>query len=517
MTLLDGHVRQHALRRPDDEAVTDGLERFSYSVLERAVSHVAALLADSGVEPGDRVLVCMKRSTWALAAMLGVLRARAAYVPLEVRTPAARREEILTDCGPAAVLCDRGNAQALTADAVIRGLSAPVLVVDGSWLASREGSSAALTARPPISPDDLACVLYTSGSTGRAKGVMLSHRNIDEYARWAVERVGIESQDRVLSTAPFYFDMSLFDIFCALRAGACLCIATERVLLFPKKLLQFAESERATVWKGVSSLLTYLSRTGALGPDRIPTMRAVLFGGEELPTKYLRAWMATFPHKVFYNFFGPTEGTGASLYHHVPRAPEGVSEKVPIGIPRENTVVYLLAPDGSQVAAGEVGEIAVSGVCVTHGYLNDPERTARVFKEDPWRPGERMYLTGDLARRRDDGCYVFVGRKDDQVKLMGYRLELGDVEHALTAIDGVVEAGVLLATSAKAGVDELVAYVVLEGETSAARLRAALKGRLPFYMLPRHIHSIERLPRSVRGKLDRPALRVHHQAQRGGR
>ena len=510
MARLDEHVARHAALTPQAEAVTDGSGRFSYRELDASADRVAQQLRAHGVGPDAMVLVSMKRSVWALVAMIGVLRAGATVVPLEVRTPAVRRAQIIEGCRPRAVLCDGGNLAALQADEGLGGLAVVFLVVDASLEGPPSSEGEVAAPEPQGSPDALAYVLYTSGSTGRPKGVMLSHRNIDAYAEWAVHRVGITAADRVLSTAPFYFDMSLFDIFCALRAGAALCIATERALLFPKKLLEFSEAEAVTVWKGVSSLLRYLCRTGALSPDRIPSMRVVLFGGEELPAKYLQAWMATFPDKVFFNFFGPTEATGASLYHRLREPPATADERVPIGIPRENTELYLLDEELQQVAPGEVGEIAVSGVCVSHGYLGDPQRTARVFRDDPFRPGQRMYLTGDLGRCLPDGTHIFLGRTDNQVKFMGYRLELSDIENALTAIDGVSEAGVLLGPPGKAGVEELVAYVVLTGVTRVADARAGLKGRLPFYMLPRVLRPIDRLPRSERGKLDRQALAAHH-------
>jgi amino acid adenylation domain-containing protein len=508
MALLHAHVSRHAVLRPRADAVTDGTQRLDYAQLESWSRVIATQLEAAGVAPGDAVLVCMKRSVRTLVALIAVLRAGATAVPLEVRTPAARRDWIVGDCCPVAVLCDPANAQQLIDDERLRQHGATVLAVEGGPPTGMAPERSPL----PCSEDALAYLLYTSGSTGRPKGVMLSHRNIDAYAAWAVERVGIGADDRVLCTAPLYFDMSLFDVFCALRAGATLCIATERVLMFPKKLMAFGEEERVTVWKGVSSLLTYLSRTGALAPQRLPTLRTVLFGGEELPAKYLRDWMATFPDKAFYNFFGPTEGTGASLYHRVHSPPQGDDERVPIGIPRENTDLYLLDERRCPVPEGEVGEICLAGVCVAQGYLNDPERTARSFFDDPWRPGQRAYLTGDLAFRRPDGCYHFVGRKDNQVKFMGYRLELGDIEAALTAIAGVAEAGALVAASRLAGVDELVAYVVLEGPLSALEVRKALEGSLPYYMLPKRILPIDRLPRSERGKLDRRALLDHHLA-----
>ncbi len=508
MALLDAHVARHAAHRPEAEAVCDGSARLSYAALHQQADAVAQRLLAAGVPRGGMVLLCMQRSVWTIAAMIGVMRAGAVYVPLEVRTPEARRRQIIESCQPAAALVDAAGAKALGDDALLGELGAPVL---------QAGPDAAEPPRAPLpdpasrSPDQLACVLYTSGSTGRPKGVMLSHRNVDEYARWAVERIGIGPSDRVLSTAPFYFDMSLFDIFCALRAGAALCVATQRVLMFPKTLLRFAEEEEATVWKGVASLLKYLSMTGSLSPERIPSLRVVLFGGEELPPKYLRDWMLTFPD--YYNFYGPTEATGASVYHRVPAPPAEGAEKVPIGIPCENTDLYLLDEQLRPVPEGEVGEIALAGVCVTQGYLGEPERSARVFHDDPFRAGQRMYLTGDLGRRLEDGTHLFVGRRDTQVKVMGYRIDLGDIENALMSVEGVAEAGALLAPPSQAGVEELVAYVVLEGETALAEVRQGLKQLLPFYMLPKQLLPIERLPQSDRGKLDRKALRSHHLAR----
>jgi amino acid adenylation domain-containing protein len=510
MALLDEHVSRHAAARPGAEAVCDGTDRLSYAALECQASAVARRLVAAGVEPGGMVLLSMNRSVWTIAAMAGVMRAGAVYVPLEVRTPQARRRQIIEGCRPVAAVVDAAGAQALTGDEQLAALGASILQVGE---ASPAEPGPALPAPEQRTADDLACVLYTSGSTGRPKGVMLSHRNVDEYVRWAVERIGIGPDDRVLSTAPFYFDMSLFDIYCALRAGAALCVATRRVLMFPKTLLRFAEEERVTVWKGVSSLLEYLSRTGAIGPERIPSLRAVLFGGEELHPKYLRDWMLTFPAKSFYNFYGPTEATGASCYYELPGPPLEGAEKVPIGGPCENTDLYLLDERLQRVDEGAVGEIALAGVCVTQGYLNDPDRTQRVFREDPFRPGQRMYLTGDLGRRLEDGTLLFVGRRDNQIKYMGYRIDLGDIENALIAVEGVAAAGVLLAPNSMAGVEELVAYVVLDEGKKPAHARAGLEKLLPFYMLPKRFLPIERLPQTDRGKLDRAALRAQHLAR----
>jgi amino acid adenylation domain-containing protein len=509
--LLDEHIARHASLRPDGEALTDGACRLSYRELELLSNRIARCLRARGIGSGDLVLVVMKRSVRFLASVIGVMKAGAAYVPLEVRTPAARRSQIIGDCRARAVICDAESAARMAADEDVVRLGATILPADGEEVAAADETAPSRSG----SPDDLACVLYTSGSTGNPKGVMLSHGNIDEYVSWAVDRIGITADDRVLGTAPFYFDMSLFDVYGSLRAGAPLCIAVERVLLFPKSLIELAVREEVTVWKGISSLLMYLSTTGALALDPLPRFRVVLFAGEALATKYLIDWMKTFPDTAFYNAYGPTEATGVSMYHRLERPPAGADERIPIGIPCENTELLLLDDDRNPVTPGEVGEIALAGPCISRGYLNDPEKTARAFVAHPSRPGARIYLTGDYARRRPDGTHEFVGRRDNQVKFMGYRIELTDIESALTAIEGVTEAGVVLGRQARAGVAELVGYVVLGGEKTVVEVQAELRATLPFYMLPKHLHGIDQLPRGDRGKLDRRALEAYHREREG--
>ncbi|MCX5744253.1 MAG: AMP-binding protein, partial [Proteobacteria bacterium] len=232
-----------------------------------------------------------------------------------------------------------------------------------------------------------------------------------------------------------------------------------------------------------------LAQAHALAATRLPTLRIVLFGGEPIPTRVLVAWMQTFPDKVFYNAYGPTEATGVSMYYRVTRCPDDPGERIPIGIPCENVALYLLDDDRRSVPVGEVGEIALGGPCITRGYRNDVAKTAHVFIDDPWAPGARLYLTGDQARQRADGNYEFLGRKDDQVKVMGYRLELTDIEHALVSIDGVNAAGVLLA-DATADLAELVAYLEITRGTDLAKVLHELRQRLPFYMLPRRVHEV---------------------------
>lgn len=527
--LLQRYVDNCAAQFPDKEAVIDGQSRISYQDLFVQSNRLARCLIHNNMPRKSHVVICMKRSVQYIVAMIGVLKADADYIPIEARTPDHRRNQIIKDCNAYAIIGDDDTIPKILLDRSISEL--PQLIVSLGSKNYRQPSSHAnlitldklkLHNADPLDysneDTDLACIIYTSGSTGIPKGVMISHINIDDYVAWAAERFGISSNDKILSTAPFYFDMSLFDIFCSLKVGATLCVATERVVLFPAKLIEFAESEGVTIWKGISSLLMYLARVGAISRGRLPTLKTILFGGEALHAKYLIEWMRIFPEKTFYNVYGPTEATGISMYYRVEQVPKSAHERIPIGKPCENTEIFLLDQDHKLVSPGHRGELFIKSICVTRGYLNDLEKTERAFIDNPFSPtyGERIYGTGDYARLRKDGNYEFLGRKDDQVKFMGYRIELSDIEQTLASIDGVRDAGAILAESSLTGLEELVACVELDDMVPLSGIVEEAKKRLPHYMMPKHLIPIGCVPRSDRGKINRQALHNHYRNKEHG-
>jgi amino acid adenylation domain-containing protein len=499
---------------PERVAVTDGRRAITYGELTESSSRLAGLLVECNVGRGDRVAVCTRRSPDYLWAILGIIRAGAAYVPLDPKAPPERWRKIVDDCAPSALVGDLSSIQAIMAaglTALPKILLAPrsKLHDDGMVVAADLEDILAAPAVPPVcgnTSEDLAYILYTSGSTGVPKGVMITHGNVCNYISWAVESFAIRTEDRILGTAPFHFDMSTFDVWCALKTGATLCLADESLTLFPERLLGFMEAERVTIWKGISSLLLYLERAGCLGPGRIPTLNRILFGGEALPARSLIRWMDSFPNKFFYNVYGPTEATGISLYYPVETVPGGPGERIPIGRPCKGMKAILLDEKQMAVREGTTGELYLAGPGLGAGYLNDPDRTAGSFIPLSLDGGstETWYRTGDIAFLRPDGNFEFVGRKDHQVKIMGYRIELGEIEQALHAIEGIREAAVIAAD--RDGVAELVAFVHGEGAGDAARILSGLRDRLPGYMLPRRLFQTDSLPRCGRGKIDRTAL-----------
>jgi amino acid adenylation domain-containing protein len=507
------HPDACALRCPRDGTLT-------YGALYRRSNRLARALAAAGVARQARVALCLERSAASVVAMLGVLKADAIYVPIHEKAPPDRCRTILADCQPAAVVVDARTAGRVADALRPAGDTVPLVVLGdapgevpartGRWI-----TQGTITRQSDAPLDyhnvdtDIAHILYTSGTTGRPKGVMISHLNVVNYVEWAVEYFGITQTDRILGTAPFHFDMSTFDLYCSQKAGAALCLATEEHTLFPSRLMQLAEREGITLWKGVASLLAYLARTGAVQRGRLPTLERVLFSGERLPTRALMTWMGAFPEKRFYNVYGPTEATGISTAYHVEHRPEHAGITVPVGRPCANTEVLVLTDSGEPTPIGEAGEICIRGSSLSPGYWNDPVRTQQAFAHHPRGgvAGDRVYRTGDLGHWDADGQLRLVGRRDDQVKWMGYRIELGEITVALQAVPGVVDAAVHLLPVRGDDAEQLVAFVVPAAGATDAGILATLRGRLPHYMVPKRLVSLPALPRTDRGKVDREALR----------
>jgi D-alanine--poly(phosphoribitol) ligase subunit 1 len=522
--LLQSYLDANSLAHPEKPALVDDQGSMSYGELHDQANRMAHALKNHGVKRQDRVVIWMKRSSRVVMSILGVLKGDAIYVPVDAKAPLERLLKVAGDCGAVAVICEEAQLPALE-EATARLQSVKLLLVFGGAENRRRNPGIQTIywdelSDLPSEPDryqnidaDAAYILYTSGSTGSPKGVTVSHLNVVNYVDWAVDCFKMTGADKVLGTAPFHFDMSTFDIFTTLKAGATLCIASEKLLLFPGKLLDLIERHDVTIWKGVSSLLMYLSSTGALKPERIPSLQRVLFGGEVLPSKHLMNWMAVYPGKQFYNVYGPTETTGISAYYHVQAPPASANDAIPIGRACANTEIIILNDEERPVRLGETGELCIRGSGLSLGYWNDEEKTARAFVPNPLGCSrhDRIYRTGDLAKLREDGVIEYLGRKDFQVKFMGYRIEIYEVEKAIMALEEVHHAAVLLCDSPQSEVSELVAFVEGPQQVDQESMLQNLGRSLPSYMLPKQIIPMQRIPLSDRGKTDRGALRDFYQ------
>ena len=519
--LLQQGVTAQAEARPEATALVFKGTRLTYGALEEASNRLARALKEAGCRRGDRVGLLMPKSLEAIVAMLGALKADAIYVPMDPASPAARQARVLevSDCrcilaaGPVGQnLRDTLVAATLTQRPMIGWLDEDPPPDVHPVFSLRDLSACPATPPAYANTDlDVAHILFTSGSTGIPKGVTITHASVAHLIRWARAYFGIVHTDRISQHPPLRFDVSTFDVFGTLWAGAELHLVPPELNLLPHKLAQLIRDARLTQWFSVPSVLNLMTNFDVVGQDDFPALRRVLFAGEPLPTPTLIHWMRRLPHARFTNLYGPTETTIVSSYYTLPRCPADEREPIPIG--RACAGEELLVLDGQlkPVAEGDIGELYIRGVGLSPGYWRDPEKTRAAFLTHPrgTDPQDRIYKTGDLARRGADGLFYYVGRADTQIKSRGYRIELGEIEAALHSLGSLRESAVVaIQSEGFEGWLISCAYVPAPGtDVSTKSLRKDLAALVPSYMLPARWKRYEVLPKNENGKIDRPRLK----------
>ncbi len=498
MTLLQDLVARQAQRRPNATAIVYGAKRLSYRELDAASNRLARALVEAGCRKGDRVCFLYPKKPAAMVWMLGILKAGAMHVPLDVASPAERLRRIVSSCeprlvlaaGPAAKLASEIDARvAWMEDAVPAGLRPAFTLRD----VARESSG---PVECETRPEDPAHILFTSGSTGIPKGVVITHANVMAFVTWGLNHFGVDETDRVSGHTPLHFDLSTYDIFGAYAAGAELHVVPLETALLPHRLAQWIRVSRLTQWFSVPSVLNYMAKVAAVRENDFPELRRVMWCGEVLPTPVLMHWMQRVPHARFTNLYGPTETTIASSYYDVPACPQSPTETTPIGSACDGEEILLLD-----------NEIHIAGVGLSPGYWRDAEKTAAAFIPHPHRPGERIYRTGDLGRMRADGLVELIGRADTQIKSRGYRIELGEIEAALASLACLRESAVVAIPSDGFEQWQICCAVVASQEVTPSQVRAELSHLIPGYMMPSRWQSYDALPRNANGKVDRPQLK----------
>lgn len=452
----------------------------SYRELDRRSAALAAALAARGIGAGDRVTVALERSPELVVALLGVLRAGAAYLPLDPAHPPERLARILASARPPVILAATPLAEGVET------------LPPAAWPASGE-------APPGPAPGDAAYALYTSGSTGEPKGVVIEHRAIVNRLEWMRQHYGFTAADRVLQKTAATFDVSVWEFFLPLICGGTLVLAPPGAQRDPAAIAALIRDEGITAAHFVPSMLAaFLAHPAARGL----AMHRVFCSGEALTAELRDRFHATLQAEL-HNLYGPTEAAVDVTYWDASAG--DTSNPLPIGHPVWNTRMYVLDEALRPLPAGVTGHLFIGGVQLAREYLGRPDLTERAFIPDPFRPGARMYRTGDLARFREDGAILYLGRSDGQVKLRGFRIELGEIEAALGTSPMVAQARVI-AREDRAGDRRLVAYFVPGEGYDPAALRAHLAARLPDYMLPAALVPLPALPVNSSGKLDRAAL-----------
>jgi amino acid adenylation domain-containing protein/non-ribosomal peptide synthase protein (TIGR01720 family) len=493
-------LAEQVARTPRAVALSDGKRDLTYAELDAEANRLARHLAGLGVGPEVRVALCLERSPELIVAILAVFQAGGAYVPIDPAQPAERVAFMLADAGVRVLVTTEASRSRLPATA------AEVVSLDGD----RERIMAHPDHRPPVltGPGHLAYVIYTSGSTGVPKGAMVEQRGMVNHLLAKVHDLGLAPGDTVAATASPCFDISVWQFFSALLVGARVRVFRDDVTHDAARLLAETERHGATVLEVVPSMLRAL--LGEPARPELAALRWLLLTGEALPADLCRTWLRRYPSVPVVNAYGPTECSDDVTHHAVYTAPGERAEGVPIGRAIANTRLYVLDARQRPVPIGAPGELCVGGAGVGRGYLGRPDRTAAAFVPDPfgsW-PGGRLYRTGDLVRTRADGTLEFLGRIDHQIKLRGFRVELGEIEAVLRR-HPAVDDGVVVLREDDPGHQRLAAYIVPCPGFAAPEpptLRGHCAEHLPEYLVPAAFVLLEEWPLTANGKLDRRAL-----------
>jgi D-alanine--poly(phosphoribitol) ligase subunit 1 len=503
MTNVLEYLENSARECPDRTAVSDPQTSCTYRAFACGAKRLgSALLACT--RPRQPVAVCMEKSVFALQAMMGAVYAGCFYVYIDPSQAPARFRQILSVCRPACVVTDRPELAAT--------LGADVRVLNFEELARAETDEEALAIvrAQALDTDPLYCN-FTSGSTGVPKGVLVSHRSVIDFMNYFPALFGITGEDVLGNQAPFDFDVSVKDIYSAFKTSAALVLIPRKYFSVVTVLLDYLCERRVTTLIWAVSALCLVAQFKGLGyrvPERVDK---ILFSGELMPVKYLQQWQAALPGARFVNLYGPTEITCNCTYYQIARA-FGPGEQIPIGRAFPNEKVFLLDEKDREITQADLpGELCVSGTALALGYYRNDEQTRRAFVQNPLNPDypETIYRTGDLARYDGDGNLLFAGRRDFQIKFMGHRIELEEIEAALNSVPAVRRACCCFSAEE----NRIVGFYC--GGIEAHALKKALYELLPVYMIPAELHMVGEIPLTPNGKMDRKRLMVGRTERHG--
>ncbi|QHM08465.1 plipastatin non-ribosomal peptide synthetase PpsC [Bacillus subtilis] len=476
-----------AEQTPNAVAIVSDTQVFTYEDLNSWSNQIASVLQIKGVGPDSVVALLTGRTPELIAGMLGILKAGGAYLPIASDLPVERIAYMLSDSGAALLL------QSEKTEKQLLDIECEQIIIEDI---QKQGETKNVDSS--AGPHSLAYIIYTSGSTGKPKGVMIEQRSVIRLVKNS-NYITFTPEDRLLMTSSIGFDVGSFEIFGPLLNGAALHLSDQQTFLDSHQLKRYIEHQGITTIWLTSSLFNHLTEQNE---QTFSQLKHLIIGGEALSPSHVNRIRNVCPEVSIWNGYGPTENTTFSTCLHIQKTYE---LSIPIGRPVGNSTAYILNQWGVLQPVGAVGELCVGGDGVARGYLGRPDLTKEKFVPHPFAPGDRLYRTGDLARWLPDGTIEYVGRIDDQVKVRGYRVELGEIESALRQIDGVKEAAVLARTG-QSGSKELFGYISVKAGTNAEQVRSLLARSLPNYMIPAYIIEMETLPLTSNGKLNRKAL-----------
>ena len=481
---------------PNNTAVSDAAVSYTYSELrERARRAASALIGE--LSSRAPVMVYLPKSADMVAGFCAAMYSGRPYVPTDAAAPRGRLEKIIANLAPSAIITNADLAKNL------EGIPGEHKVFTLDALAAHEADGAAISsALKTVTDSDPIYIMYTSGSTGTPKGVTIPHRGVLLFARWAERTFGWTSETVIANQAPLYFDVSVMDVYGAMRCGGHLILTPEALFHFLNKLPEFLHDNAVTHIYWVPTVMINIANSGALEGVELPALKTVAFAGEVMPNKQLNVWRKALPGRVFANLYGPTETDVCTAY--VVDREFADTDPLPIGSPLPDMHVLLLGEDGRPVKYGETGEICVSGSGILLGYWNDSEKTANAVVSDPGNRAypTRYYRTGDLGWWNERGELMYSGRRDGQIKLRGNRIELGEIEAAARMLPGAENVCAVFDKPRQ----EIVLFVEAAEELTMRTVRKELRGAIPAYMMPARVVTMAQLPHNANDKIDRVYL-----------
>lgn len=494
------YLLKNAEKYPDKVAFRDEKKEITFAQLDKQARQIAGMLRKRlGPVKNQPVAVYMEKGVNCIAAFMGIAYSGNFYSPIDVHTPKERIKLVLDALEPSGVVIDESvNPEALRTELQIS--SEQIFCMEqGECL--EEDFDLEHVMGEHLDTDPL-YVLFTSGSTGTPKGVVISHKSVIDYEEWLAETFAFDEHTVFGNQAPFYFDNSILDIYQTLRNGGEMVIIPERLFLFHTELIRFLNQYEVNTIFWVPSALIGVANSGVLERERIDNLKKVLFCGEVMPVKPLNEWRKNYPEVLYANLYGPTEITDVCTYYIVDRE-FSEEESLPIGKACRNTEILVLNENNEPVKEGETGELCVRGTSLSLGYYGDFEKSDRVFVQNPLQKKYRdlIYRTGDIVKYNEYGELLYLCRKDSQIKYQGHRIELGEIDSAGYAIEGIRQACAVFDES------KIIFFCSLTKELSEKEIYGELKKKVPKYMLPKVIKILEEIPLNVNGKLDRVWLK----------